>query len=435
MSSHTRHACFTAPLALLLAAACTPGLQERDADRTPAAQEQAPVTEAGVRTGLEVLLTDSVHLVRGRRVGLITNPTAVTRDGQHAIDLLWESPEVDLVALFGPEHSLRGGVEAGVKIADQRDERTGLPIYSLYGQVQRPTPAMLRGVEILLFDMKDIGARPYTYIWTMAMAMEAARAQGIPFVVLDRPNPITARMEGPHMDMAVREVTQVITGYYAVPLRHGMTTGEVALYVNREFGVGAQLHVVPAKGWHGGMWWDETGLPWVDPSPRIPSLESALVYSGLVLAEATNVSVGRGTPTPFSVIGAPWMDAAAVLARVRTYEMPGVALETTTFVPTGEGWVPFRDEQVRGIRFRVTDREAFQPVWMTLVLLTEIRRQHPDRFRITNEGFTQMIGSRWARQAFDRGEEPRVIWARWNEELAAWSAVRERYRLYPAPDR
>jgi uncharacterized protein YbbC (DUF1343 family) len=428
----TRHSRATALLATLLVAGCPPHVQERDSEVAAPAREEAPA-EARLRPGLEVLLTDSAHLVRGRRVGLITNPTAVTRDGQHAIDLLWESADVDLVALYGPEHGLRGGIEAGVKIEHGRDERTGVPIYSLYGQVQRPTPDMLRGVDILVFDMKDIGARPYTYVWTMVMAMEAAAEQEIPFLVLDRPNPITARAEGPLMEMEMRRVAQAITGYFPVPLRHGMTVGEVARYVNEEYDVGARLHVVPAKGWHGGMWWDEAGLPWVDPSPNIRSLEAALVYSGLVLAEATNLSVGRGTPAPFSVIGAPWMNADAVLLRVQGYDIPGVSLETTDFVPTGEGWVPFRDERVRAIRFRVTDRDAFQPVWMTLVLLTEIRRQHPDRFRITNEGFTQMMGSRWARQAFDRGDDPQVIWRRWEEENRAWMPIRDRHRLYPAP--
>ena len=181
---------------------------------------------AAALPGLEVLLRDSLHLVRGRRVGFLTNQTAVTSDGRSGIDLLHEHPEVELVALYGPEHGLRGGIEGGVRIDTETDAATGLPIYSLYGQVQRPTPAMLEGVEVLLFDMQDIGARPYTFVWTMAMAMEAAAAQGIPFIVLDRPNPITARAGGPVMEMEMRNVGQPITGYYPVPLRHGMTVGE-----------------------------------------------------------------------------------------------------------------------------------------------------------------------------------------------------------------
>lgn len=364
-------------------------------------------------------------------MGFITNQTAVTTDGRSGIDLLFEAPEVNLVALYGPEHGLRGDVEGGVKIDTQHDPRTGVPIFSLYGATQRPTAEMLAGVDVLLFDMQDIGARPYTFVWTMAMAMESAAAQGIPFVVLDRPNPITARAEGPLMEPAMRNVGQAITGYFPVPLRHGMTVGEVARYVNEEFDVGADLTVIPADGWTGSAWFDETGLPWINPSPNIRSLEAALSYSGLVLFEATNLTVGRGTDRPFSFVGAPWLNTAAVLEAARRYDHPGVRLSETTFVPRGEGWVPFRDETVRAIELTITDRDAYQPVWTTLVLLSEIRRAHPGEFRVTNEGFTQMLGSRWAREAFDDGMPPGEIRERWESELAAWERTRDRYRLYP----
>mgnify|MGYP000188673779 FL=1 len=388
-------------------------------------------TAPRVRPGLEVLLRDSFHLVRGKRVGLIVNHTAVDHRGTHAIDLLARQPEVRLVALFGPEHGLRGTAEAGEKIASGRDERTGLPVYSLYGETQRPTPAMLRDVDVLVFDMQDIGARPYTYVWTMAMALEAAAAQGIPFVVLDRPNPITARMEGPLMQLAMRTVAQPITGYYPVPLRHGMTVGEIARYINETYRIGAELHVVPAAGWRGSMWFDETGLPWLRPSPNIRSLEAALLYSGLVLAEATNLSVGRGTDAPFQILGAPWLDPTRLQAALRRYDLRGVAIDTVRVVPAGSGWVPYRGEAIRALRLRVTDREALRPVWLALVLLSEVRRLHPTEFRVTNEGFTQMLGSRWARRMFDAGALPETIWNRWEAELRAWRPVRERYRLYP----
>jgi uncharacterized protein YbbC (DUF1343 family) len=289
---------------------------------------------------------------------------------------------------------------------------------------------MLKGVDVLLFDMEDIGARPYTCVWTMAMAMEAAAAQKIPFVVLDRPNPITGRTEGPLMDMAMRNVGQAITGYFPVPLRHGMTVGEVARYINGEYGIGADLTVVPVAGWKSSMWFDETGLPWLNPSPNIRSLSAALTYSGLVLFEATNLTVGRGTDAPISYVGAPWMDPAAVLRRVAPYDLPGVTLDTTSFVPTGEGYVPFRGERVRAIRINITDRDAYMPVWMTLVLMSAIRTEHPTDFKITNDGMTQMLGSRWAREAFDAGRDPLEIWKRWEAENAAWIRVRDRYSLY-----
>lgn len=436
-----------APLAVLLllvllaaATACRTGLGGDDtAGQTATAGDPPAGGEAGaeqgepattVSPGLEVLLRDSAHLVRGRRVGFVTNQSAVTSRGESGIDLLHASPDVNLVALYGPEHGLRGGVEGGVRIASGVDERTGVMVHSLYGSTQRPTPEMLRGIDVLLFDMQDIGARPYTFVWTMAMAMEAAAAQGIPFIVLDRPNPITARMEGPLMEMAMRNVAQAITGYYPVPLRHGMTVGEIARYINGEYGVGARLTVIPAVGLRADTWFDETGLPWVDPSPNIPSLEAALSYAGLVLLEATNLTVGRGTAAPFSYVGAPWLDTGRLLQRLAHHEIPGVALDTARFVPQGEGWVPFRGETVRAIRLRVTDRDAYRPVWLALVLMTEIRRQHPNQFRVTNDGMTQMLGSRWARQAFDRGDDPLEIWRRWEAELERWASVRSRYQLY-----
>ena len=406
--------------------ACGPNAPgDETSGAAPAAARQ------NVVPGLEVLLRDSLHLVRGKRVGFLTNQTAVTSDGQSGIDLLHASPDFELVALYGPEHGLRGGVEGGVKIAGGVDSATGIPVHSLYGSTQRPTPEMLRGVDVLLFDMQDIGARPYTFVWTMAMAMEAAAAQNIPFIVLDRPNPITGRMEGPLMDMAMRNVGQPITGYFPVPLRHGMTVGEIARYINGEYNLGVQLTVIPAANWRASQWFDQTGLPWINPSPNIRGLEAALNYAGLVLSEATNLTVGRGTDSPFSYLGAPWLDLPRLMERIRSYDLPGVQLDTINFVPQGEGWVPYRGERVRAAQIIITDRERYQPVWLTLVLLSEIRRLHPADFKITNDGFTQMMGSQWARQAFERGADPREIWERWQRELAAFDAVRSKYRLYP----
>jgi uncharacterized protein YbbC (DUF1343 family) len=439
---HRRRAASGKAAGLLLAALVLGCASPEPAERAPGAaaqQPSAPAAEAeeerpgaAVRSGLEVLLADSLHLVRGQRVGLLTNHSAVTRGGESVIDALHLHPEVDLVALFGPEHGLRGGIEGGVRIDDDVDGANGLPVFSLYGARQRPTPESLAGLDVLIFDMQDIGARPYTFVWTMAMAMEVAAAEGLPFLVLDRPNPITGRMEGPLMQMEMRDVAQAITGYYPVPLRHGMTVGEIARYVNEEYGVGARLTVVPADGWTDDVWFDETGLPWIDPSPNIRSLDAALRYAGLVLLEATNLTVGRGTDDPFAYVGAPWVESGALVERLAAHDLPGVRFHPARFVPEGEGWVPFRGETVHGVRIEVTDREAYPSVLAALVLMHEIRNQSPQRFRVTNEGMTQMLGSRWARQAFDRGEDPHAIAGRWDEELAAWSRVRERYRMYPA---
>ncbi|HEY7767669.1 DUF1343 domain-containing protein [Longimicrobium sp.] len=390
-----------------------------------------PEPRAQVVPGLEVLVRDSMHLLAGKRVGLITNQSAVTRGGEHAADFLRRSG-VNLVALFGPEHGIRGDMEAGETVTAGRDARTGVPVFSLYDRTQRPTAEELQGVEVLVFDIQDIGARPYTFVWTMAMAMEEAARHRIPFVVLDRPNPITDVSEGPVMHMDVKNVTQVITGYYPTPLRHGMTVGEVARYYNGDANLGVDLHVVPAEGWRPDAFFDQTGLPFVRPSPNIRSVTAELIYSGLVLAEATNVHAGRGTDEPFHYFGAPWLDANRLLQAVAQYDLPGVRLVPEEIRPTKDPavYTTYRDTAFTSLRIQVTDRRAFQPVFTTLVLLTEAKRQNPERFRIMNTGFTQMIGSTWARAAFDRGEDPRLIQARWREELQAWEQKRARYRLY-----
>jgi uncharacterized protein YbbC (DUF1343 family) len=402
---------------------------------TPANVALAPVPSGPaeparrVIPGVEVLVRDSLHLVAGRRMGLITNHTSVTADGRSGIELLRGTPGVRLTALFAPEHGLAGTAHGGAWVAGGRDAATGIRVHSLYGRTQRPTAEMLRDLDVLVFDMQDVGARPYTYVWTMAMAMEAAAEHRVPFVVLDRPNPITGRMEGPLMQLEMRNQGQAITGYYPVPMRHGMTVGEIARYINAEFGIGARLSVVPVDGWRHDQWFDETQLPWVNPSPNIRSTDAALLYSGLVMLEAVNLSVGRGTDSPFSYVGAPWLDLPSLMRRLRDYDLPGVAIDTARFVPTGAGWVPFRGQQVRAVRLRVTDREEYRPVLTALVLLAEIRRLHPRDVGIGS--MLQMLGSRWAREALVRGDDPRLIVRRWEEENAAWAAVRERYRLYP----
>ncbi|HEX2080318.1 MAG TPA: DUF1343 domain-containing protein [Longimicrobium sp.] len=401
---------------------------------TPAAQGQASATaRIDVIPGLEVVVRDSMHLLRGRRVGLITNQSAVTRAGEHAADFLRRNG-VNLVALFGPEHGIRGDLEAGETVTAGRDAATGVPVYSLYDRTQRPTDEELQGVDVLVFDIQDVGARPYTFVWTMAMAMEEAARKRIPFVVLDRPNPITDVAEGPVMHMEVKNVTQVITGYYPTPLRHGMTVGEVARYYNGDANLGLQLHVVPVEGWRPDVYFDQTTLPFVRPSPNIRSVDAELKYAGLVLADgATNVHTGRGTDAPFSYFGAPWLDANRLLQAVAQYDLPGVRLVPEEIRPTRDPavYTTYRDTAFTSLRLEVTDRRAFRPVWTTLVLLSEAKKQNPQRFRVMNAGFTQMIGSTWAREAFDRGEDPRVIQRRWDEELRAWMQKRELYRLYP----
>lgn len=387
-------------------------------------QQEMPST---VVTGAEVLVRDSLHLVRDRRVGLITNPTALTAAGVHTIDLLNAHPAVELAVLYGPEHGLRGGIDAGVRIASGVDAQTGIPVRSLYGETVKPTPRMLSDIDLLLFDMLDISARTYTYIWTMTLAMEAAAEVGIPFVVLDRPNPITGRVGGPLPSLAALRTGPKITGHYPVPFRHGMTPGEIARYVNAEYRVGAELRVVPVEGWRRSDWFESTGLPWVNPSPNIRTLDAALNFAGLGPLEATALSLGRGTSEPFSLIGAPWLDTTRLLERLRAYPLEGVRLDATSFTPSGEGWMQFRNEPVRGIRITVTDRDKYDPSLLALLVLTEIYHLHPSRV-----GMREMkhILDDWTSAEIRSGVGPMRIAARWRTAGAEWEARTTRYRLY-----
>ncbi|HEX8358997.1 MAG TPA: DUF1343 domain-containing protein [Longimicrobium sp.] len=388
----------------------------------------APATAAEVVPGLEVLLRDSLHLVRGKRVGLITNHTAVTRDGRHAVDVLFRAPGVRLTALFAPEHGIRGTVDGGEAIAGGRDSRTGVPIHSLYGRNERPTAAMLRDVDVLIYDIQDIGARPYTYVWTMTFAMEEAAKRGIPFIVLDRPNPVTSKVEGPLMQWEMRRRGPLITGAYPVPLRHGMTAGELARYVNGEYRLGTKLSVVPVSGWRAGQWFDQTGLRWVNPSPNIRNLNAALSFSGLVMLETTNLSIGRGTDAPFSYIGAPYIDGDALLRRMRSYNLPGVRFERASFTPRGTEWMQHRNQRCHGVRLVITDRDAYQPVLTALASLVEIHKTNPQQLGMGP--MLQMLGSAWAPAAVRRHDDPRDIFRRWEAENAEWKRKKARYMLY-----
>jgi uncharacterized protein YbbC (DUF1343 family) len=395
----------------------------------PPAARAAEAAAQEVIPGLEILLRDSLHLVRGKRVGLITNHTAITRDGRHAADVLHRAPGVRLTALFAPEHGIRGTVDGGEAIAGGRDPRTGVPIHSLYGRIERPTAAMLRDVDVLVYDIQDIGARPYTYVWTMTFAMEEAAKRGIPFIVLDRPNPVTSKVEGPLMQWEMRRRGPLITGAYPVPLRHGMTSGELARYVNGEYRLGTRLSVVPVAGWRSGRWFDQTGLRWINPSPNIRSLDAALSFSGLVMLETTNLSIGRGTDAPFSYIGAPYIDGDELLRRMRAYNLPGVRFERASFTPRGNIWMQFPGRRCHGVRLTITDRDAYQPVLTALAALVEVHKMNPQNLGMGP--MLQMLGSSWAPAAVRRHDDPRDIFRRWEAENAQWKRTKAKYALYP----
>jgi len=404
-----------------------------------------------VRPGIDVLLADSSHLIDGRRVGLITNRSGVGRDGTSSIDLLHGHADAELTALFAPEHGIRGTEAEGAAIDDARDEGTGLPIYSLYGETRAPTPAMLASIDVLAFDIQDIGSRYYTYVSTMALAMTAAGRAGIPMIVLDRPNPIGGLTQGPVLDPAFA----TFVGLYPVPVRHGLTAGELARLYRGAFGVEVELHVVPAAGWSADRWFDETDLPWIAPSLNMPSLESATHYPGTCLFEGTNLSVGRGTPTAFQVLGAPWLDGEAWVAGIRAVadaadatdaadavgatvaagetgvaRLPGVEIRAVTFTPESPSDGRFAGEEISGIRLTVTNRSTYDPVRTAVAALLAARRLSGDAWEWRVRHFDRLAGSDRLRIAIDRGAPLDDITSEWAADLAAFEALRRSYLLY-----
>lgn len=391
--------------------ACAPGLVD-------------PAPE--VRPGVEVLLADPPAALAGKRIGLVTNQTGVARSGASTIDLLSAAPSVRLVALFSPEHGIRGAAAPGEKVSSSVDERSGLPIHSLYGQTRTPTPEMLRGIDALLFDIQDIGARPYTYVYTMALAMQAAARDGIPFFVLDRPNPIGgAVVEGGVLDTAFA----TFVGMYPIPVRHGMTAGELARMFNEAFGIGADLTVVPAAGWRRALWFDETGLPWIPPSPNIPRLESAIHYPGTVFLEGTNLSEGRGTDRPFEQTGAPWLRAEEVAAAMNARRLPGVRFEAVRF-PVAETAGKFPGQTLPGVRLVLTDRESYRPVAASILLIDAIHRLHPEELEWHVAHFDRLAGTDRLRLAIEAGEVEGLL-REWEEDAERFRDRREPYLLYP----
>lgn len=427
MKSHVTCSRFvTQPLAAAFAAllwACGP------APGTDAAPPPANGEAGGpaVLTGIDVIARDGAGPLAGRRVGLITNHTGRMADGLSTIDALHGRADMELVALFGPEHGLRGTAEAGEHISGDVDERTGLPIHSLYGETRVPTAEMLEGVDALAFDIQDIGTRYYTYVWTMALAMRTAAENGLRFVVLDRPDPIS----GTHVNGNVLDTAfATFVGLYPVPMRHGMTAGEMATMLNAEYGIGADLHVVRMDGWRRGMWYDETGLPWIAPSPNMPDLESATHYPGTCLFEGTNLSVGRGTDLAFRQIGAPWVDAGALIERLLAAGLPGVEYEAVQFTPQEPGDGKFPGETLNGIRFSVSDRAAYDPARTAVAVLVALHTVHGDRLTFLERHFDRLAGTDALRLGILAGESLDTLTADWNAQLQAFEAIRRPHLLY-----
>jgi uncharacterized protein YbbC (DUF1343 family)/CubicO group peptidase (beta-lactamase class C family) len=382
----------------------------------------APRSEwtTGVSNGIDVLKADGFKLLKGRRVGLVTNHTGISMDGDSTIDLLAKAEGVKLVALFSPEHGIRGQLDEAV--ASSKDPKTGLPIYSLYGETKRPTAAMLEGIDTLVYDIQDVGVRFYTYETTLAYLLESAAKHRIKVVVLDRVNPINGwTIEGPALEKNLLS----FVGYFPMPVRHGMTVGELARLFNGENRIGADLAVVPVKGWHREQWLDDTGLPWVNPSPNMRSLNEAALYPGICLVEGSNISVGRGTDTPFEQVGAPWVDGRALAAALNARRLPGIGFYPVTFTPTA---ARFKGEVCHGVSLVITDRSAMNPVRVGIELAAELQRLYADQFQLDKS--LGLIGSSNVVARIKAGDDPARIAATWSDDEARFRLLRAKYLLY-----
>ena len=379
-----------------------------------------------VTPGITVLLTDSVHLIAGKRVGLITNHTARDADGNSSIDLLSKAKGVRLTALFAPEHGIRGAEEGGAKIASGVDAKTGVPIFSLYGDTKIPTAKMLENVDVLVYDIQDVGARMYTYVWTMTLAAEAAKKAGKQFVVVDRPNPIRADIaEGGLIESRYR----TFTGLHNVPLRYGLTVGELARYLETTGQIDADIAIVPMKGYRKSMWFEDTGLKWIKPSPNIRDVDAALLYPGMSFFEATNVSEGRGTDLPFRVVGARWLTDAADIARVmNAMHLAGVKFDATKQkIGRGE---KFGGETIPMVRITITDRNSIRSSVLAVHLLREIYSRHPKQFKWqAGQGIEELSGSRQLRTAVENGRID-TLFDQWKEDSKAFLRSASKIRIY-----
>ena len=374
-----------------------------------------------VLAGIDVLAADGFARLRGKRVGLLTNQTGRSREGASTIDLLAHANGVMLVALFSPEHGIRG--ELDEKVASSRDEKTGLPIYSLYGETRRPTDAMLAGIDTLVVDLQDIGARFYTYPATVAYVMEEAARRKIGLVVLDRPNPVDGfDVEGPLQDASAVG----FTGYLPMPIRHGATLGELARLFNAEGKVGADLTVIPMKNWRRDQWFDETGIAWANPSPNMRNLVAATLYPGIGAIEGTNISVGRGTDTPFEQIGAPWIDGTKLAATLNARALSGVRFYPVTFTPSAGA--KLGGQACHGVFLIVTDRDRIRPVRVGLEIAAALSARHGQEFRL--EDAASLFGSKATLAKIRAGEDPASIAAAWGADEAAWRLMRAKYLLY-----
>src|SRR5579862_884128 len=389
---------------------------------------------AHVRTGAEMLLAERMKLIEGKKVGLICNNTSVLPNGTYLVDTLIRRG-VNVTALFGPEHGIRGTSEAGASIQDGKDVRTGIPVYSLYGKITKPTPEMLANVDVLVFDIQDVGARFYTYISTMALGMQAAAENGKRFIVLDRPEPINGNdVEGPVLDTALHS----FVGMFPIPIRTGMTMGELAKLIAGEHWMGKDrkidLSVIKMEGWKRSMYFDETGLPWTPRSPNMKSLATATVYPGMCLFEGTNITEGRGTDKPFEYIGAPWIMKDTFAFRLNELRLKGVTFEPFQFTPQPDSVAApkpkYKNQSCGGVYVHVTDRRVFRPVETALAMLTVVMQLFPVWFEFIPSQFDRLSGRKELREGILDGAGLKKLFGIQREGLKRFEEVRKKYLMY-----
>jgi uncharacterized protein YbbC (DUF1343 family) len=375
-----------------------------------------------IKTGLDVLVHEQTHLLENQSVGLVSTPAAVMPDLTASLDALCNAG-INITALFGPEHGFGGAALEGAKVGDAIDQRTGLPIFSLYGQHYEPTPEMLAGINAFVFDIQDVGVRFYTYLSTLYYVLRSAGKAGKPIYVLDRPNPITGNIvEGGPVDAGFESFVGIVN----IPMRHGMTLGELAHYLNMEYALSADLHVIQMKSWQREMWFDETGLLWVPTSPAMPHLSTAILYPGMCLLEGTNFSLGRGTSLPFEICGAPWLDGYALAEEMNVLCLPGVRFRPIVFTPSASNHA---GSECQGVQVHIFDKSVFRPVTMALNLIAIARQMTGDAWA-WNPHFDRLAGGSGIRSELSAGTSVPEIISSWDESITRFIHQREKYILY-----
>jgi uncharacterized protein YbbC (DUF1343 family) len=377
-----------------------------------------------VLTGLDILEKENFKILEGKRVAVITNHSAINSKGINAVDVLHKSSKVNLVAIFSPEHGLRGKEEGGLLIKNSKDSVTGLPIFSLYGKTKRPTAKMLEGIDVLVFDIQDVGVRFYTYLTTMGYTMEEASKLGIEFIVLDRPNPIGGHIvEGPVLQKSI----SAFTAYFPVPTRHGLTAGEMALLHKDHINLRLKLSVIKMEGWKRTTWFDETGLAWLNPSPNLRELNAEILYPGLGCFEATNVSVGRGTKNPFLWFGAPWMKAKKIAKKLSKANLPGLTFKYEEKTPE---YNMYKNELCKGITIEVTDRNKVRALDIFVNATYYLRKYNSKNFEVREKGIARMIGYDKFLKLLDKKTKPKKIIADFEKNNSDYKNNLKKYLLY-----